>query len=316
MNPFQAVANYGPDVSENFGVDSPPVRMPHIYALAQRAFKSMKFEGEDQSCVISGDSGSGKTETSKYFTGHLLDLSRAENTELLRKYDVLQFVASALLEAYGNSATTSNRNSSRFGKYVELQFNAEHHVASATVTHYLLEKSRVVHQNPNERNFHIFYYFLDGIDDRTLHACQLQRNGSKYAYLNGGITPAMQKAGGGAPNPIPYDQSSAMKFSLLWQQMQDVGFRQRDLDGVSSVLAVILHLGNLDFSETANNVQHYFDLSVSGPLDVLASLLSCNSEDLGNSLVTNIMVMRGETIILKNTVAAARDARDGIAKAL
>lgn len=316
INPFKAIGSYTEDMASLYTLDAKHCSRPHIYALALNALRSMRLDGKNQSCVVSGESGAGKTETTKYFLGHLLDLSRGEDPELLRKYDGLQFVTNMLLEAFGNAVTVANPNSSRFGKYVELQFDTACHVSAAKVSHYILEKSRVVRQGDRERNFHFFYYLLEGLDDRTLHALELVRDPGKYSYLNGGVTPGTIGTGMARPTVESGGQAAAMQYMLLSQQMQDVGFSQADLDGISSLIAVILHLGNIDFAEAEQADGHYFDLRITGPMDLLARLIGCQAGDLGNSLVTNIMVMRGETIVLKNTAVASRDARDAMAKAL
>ncbi len=131
---------------------------PHIYAMADYAYDALKSGvHRSQCCVISGESGAGKTESAKHFIKHLIYLCLG-NTRL--ELQILQ--VNPLLEAFGNATTLMNDNSSRFGKYIELSF-LQNKVVGARISEYLLEKSRVVFQNDGEHNFHIFYYLIAGL---------------------------------------------------------------------------------------------------------------------------------------------------------
>lgn len=309
LNPFQELPIYGPDYAAAYAVGKPTRAAPHIFGVAQAAFVAMGVQGESQVCVISGESGSGKTETSKYFLRHLLDLSRNENDGLVFEYDAIHFLVNGLTEAFGNAATQANHNSSRFGKYVSLRFDDQNHVLDARMAHYVLEKSRVAAQAEGERNFHIFYQLLEGLDQATCQQLALVRDPTQYAYLRS------------AGKLMPAPAVAKREYDVLFQQMQDAGFGGPELDGVISVLAVVLHLGNLDFAprrsdKPAAGGNQFFDLEVTGPLQIVSAVLGCQGVDLGNSLVTSLIVMRGETIVLRNSVEAARDARDAMAKAI
>ena len=149
---------------------------PHLFATADQAFSSMSENtgrAANQVCVISGESGAGKTESAKLFVKHIIYLSTLKNAKsdddagtdgagLEEKIVQLN----PLLESLGNAQTLMNDNSSRFGKFTELRFNGNLGITGATMTEYLLEKSRVIDQTDGERNFHIFYIFLAGVKDR------------------------------------------------------------------------------------------------------------------------------------------------------
>ena len=319
LNPFAPVPLYGADRCHYYSLNSPLDNLedPHVYAIALQAFRALARTRENQSCVISGESGAGKTETAKYFVGHLLELSRTENVGMTYKYDVLQFTMNSLLEPFGNARMRANHNSSRFGKYVGIQFDASNEIVGARMDHYLLEKSRVVNQLDGEQSFHIFYFMLEGLDLAALTALNLSRDVNKFSYLNGGY-PVMEHGPTSPPPPASASsRKAARSFSLLTQQMQECGFQLSDLDGMYAVLAVVLHLGNINFAEESKSkTAHYFDLAVTGPIKMLAGLLGSAVDDLANALVTNIMVMRGETIVLRNTMSTAEATRDAVAKAL
>lgn len=148
------------------------------------------------------------------------------------------------------------------------------------------------------------------------HVLQI-RDPTHYVYLN----PALNNHNdtttgtkiGSAINPPAH---AAQSFVILTQQMLETGYSPEDLDSMYALLALVLHTGNLDFVESAATEGHYFDIDVTGPIAELADLIGCSDDDLTDALCTNIIVMRGETIVLKNTVSGARDARDAMAKSL
>lgn len=140
---------------------------PHVFAVAESGYYNMKAYKENHCVIISGESGAGKTETAKRIMQYIANVSGGSDSTIQRTKDMV-LATNPLLESFGNAKTLRNNNSSRFGKYLELQFNPNGEPVGATITNYLLEKSRVVGQVKNERNFHIFYQF-------TKHAPQNYR---------------------------------------------------------------------------------------------------------------------------------------------
>ena len=131
---------------------------PHVFAVAESSYYNMKAYHDNQCVIISGESGAGKTEAAKRIMQYIANVSGGRDSSIQKTKDMV-LATNPLLESFGNAKTLRNNNSSRFGKYLELQFNPEGYPVGATVTNYLLEKSRVVGQIVNERNFHIFYQF-------------------------------------------------------------------------------------------------------------------------------------------------------------
>ena len=131
---------------------------PHVFAVAESAYYNMKAYKDNQCVIISGESGAGKTEAAKRIMQYIANVSGGGNSSIQETKDMV-LATNPLLESFGNAKTLRNNNSSRFGKYLELQFNAHGEPVGANITNYLLEKSRVVGQITNERNFHIFYQF-------------------------------------------------------------------------------------------------------------------------------------------------------------
>lgn len=131
---------------------------PHVFAVAESGYYNMKAYNDNQCVIISGESGAGKTEAAKQLMQYIASVSGGTDSAIQETKNMV-LATNPLLESFGNAKTLRNNNSSRFGKYLELQFNAQGHPIGATITNYLLEKSRVVGQVRNERNFHIFYQF-------------------------------------------------------------------------------------------------------------------------------------------------------------
>lgn len=153
---------------------------PHIFAIASRAYFSMVHTGQDQCCVVSGESGSGKTEASNILVQQFMKLGCAKTRSLEEKILKLN----PLMESFGNARTVINSNSSRFGKFLELHFTSDGRVVGAHLSEYLLEKSRVVSQARKERNFHIFYYLLAGLGSRgQLEGYRLSAMHGQHRYL-------------------------------------------------------------------------------------------------------------------------------------
>ena len=131
---------------------------PHVFAVAESSYYNMNAYKENQCVIISGESGAGKTEAAKRIMQYIASVSGGSDSSIQQIKEMV-LATNPLLESFGNAKTLRNNNSSRFGKYLELQFNAQGEPVGANITNYLLEKSRVVGQITNERNFHIFYQF-------------------------------------------------------------------------------------------------------------------------------------------------------------
>ncbi|TSO98497.1 Unconventional myosin-Ih [Bagarius yarrelli] len=154
---------------------------PHIYALADNAYQTMLAESNNHFILISGESGAGKTEATKKILQYYA--VSCPSSSLLNSVRDQMLMSNPILEAFGNAKTLKNDNSSRFGKYMDIQFDCQGDAVGGHILSYLLEKSRVVHQNHGERNFHIFYQLLDGGDEDLLRQLGLGRDTQHYNYL-------------------------------------------------------------------------------------------------------------------------------------
>ena len=153
INPFKALPLYGLDVIEMHQHPPPNKALPpHVFDIAAQAYKALLLDGKNQSILISGESGAGKTWSAWQCFSYIAEVAGSENNV---ESKILK--ANPILEAFGNAKTTRNNNSSRFGKWIEVHFDLAGHVGGAKITNYLLEKCRVTSQQSGDRNFHIFY---------------------------------------------------------------------------------------------------------------------------------------------------------------
>ncbi|KAG9263027.1 myosin-IIIb-like isoform X1 [Astyanax mexicanus] len=298
VNPFKQLPLYEKEVSERYKCHEKSSLPPHIFAVADRAYQSMLGRlgtgPKNQCIVISGESGAGKTESTKLLLRQLMELCRA-NSQL--EQQILQ--VNPLLEAFGNAQTVMNDNSSRFGKYIQLRFQNSS-VKGAKINEYLLEKSRVVHQDEGERNFHIFYCMLAGISPQDKEMYGLL-DPTQYRYLNGRF--------------VQDDMVKhwSAKYSEVSNAMDMVGFEEQEKVDMMTILAGILSLGNITFEVTDSDALKVADKS-QGWLKAAAGQLGVQEEELLRCLTCTMTVTRGESIYRLHNQQQAEDARDSIAK--
>jgi len=241
INPYKPLALYTEEVIEAYRLSTISHELPpHVYALADEAWRSLRDFHCDQVIVITGESGSGKTEASKLILQYITSAAgRSDELETIRQQLLL---SNPVLEAFGNAKTVHNDNSSRFGKYIELEFDHRGEPIGGLTTNYLLEKSRVTEQHPGERNFHIFYQLLAGADVQLLKSLKLQRNTENYNYLR--TVQSSQIRG------WPSDKED---FYSTKKALETVGFTSEEIVNIFRVVAAVLKLGNLIF-DPVNNI--------------------------------------------------------------
>ena len=276
---------------------------PHIYALADLTYQAMLHDLENQYIVISGESGSGKTQSANFLVKQLTFLGHAPNKHLQEK--ILQI--NPLIEGFGNARTIINDNSSRFGKYLEMLFTKEGRVTGARLSEYLLEKSRVVNQGRAERNFHIFYYLLHGLASTAPNdqkAFYLSKN-HVYRYLKTDFD-----------DQEDLTDSCQVKFRTIEKCFEIIGFHMDEVKSIYRILAGLLHLGNIDFHQ---NEGHFIDgktcLTDRYLLQIVCELFGLDCDELDLALTTCNIVTRGETIQRSTTLQESQSTRDAMAKA-
>uniref|UniRef100_A0A8C7IX59 Unconventional myosin-VI n=1 Tax=Oncorhynchus kisutch TaxID=8019 RepID=A0A8C7IX59_ONCKI len=305
---------------------------PHVYAIGDlfKAYRDMRVLKMSQSIVVSGESGAGKTENTKFVLRYL-------TTSYGTGQDIDERIVEAnpLLEAFGNAKTVRNNNSSRFGKFVEIHFNEKNNVVGGFVSHYLLEKSRICMQSKEERNYHIFYRLCAGASEDIRQKLHLDSPDS-FRYLNRGCTRYF--ASKDTDKQIMQNRKSpehvklgALKDLLLDDQgdfnrmcgaMKKIGLDDTEKLDLFRVVAGVLHLGNVDFEETGSTSGGCILMNQSSPtLAYCADLLGLDQEDLRVSLTTRVMLTtaggaKGTVIKVPLKVEQANNARDALAKAV
>uniref|UniRef100_A0A672IHK3 Myosin IB n=1 Tax=Salarias fasciatus TaxID=181472 RepID=A0A672IHK3_SALFA len=232
MNPYRSLPIFTPDKVEEYRNRNFYELSPHIYALADEAYRSLRDQDKDQCILITGESGAGKTEASKLVMSYVAAVCGKGQEVNKVKEQLLQ--SNPVLEAFGNAKTVRNDNSSRFGKYMDIEFDFKGDPLGGVISNYLLEKSRVVKQPRGERNFHIFYQLLSGASEDTLKKLKLDRDFSKYNYLS------LDSA---AVNGL----DDAANFRTVRNAMQIVGFMEDEVQSVLELVAAVLKLGNIEF---------------------------------------------------------------------
>uniref|UniRef100_A0A8C4IL90 Myosin X n=1 Tax=Dicentrarchus labrax TaxID=13489 RepID=A0A8C4IL90_DICLA len=271
---------------------------PHIFAVANECYRSLWKRLQNQCVLISGESGAGKTESTKLIlkflscmSQHSLEVSSRDRTSHVEE---ALLESSPIMEAFGNAKTVYNNNSSRFGKFVQLHFSQKGNIQGGRIVDYLLEKNRVVRQNPGERNYHIFYALLAGTNTQ-------QKAGEEF------------KASPPEARLHREHESAASSASSCGSQnsMRTMQFTEENIGEILRLLAGILHAGNIEFM-TAGGAQ----VSSKSALSRTSDLLGLNPDQLAEVLTHRSMILRGEEISTPLTVEQAVDSRDSMAMAL
>ncbi|XP_065577128.1 unconventional myosin-IXb-like isoform X4 [Artemia franciscana] len=304
VNPFKFYPIYNPKYVKLYQNRRLGELPPHIFAVADAAYHSMLRERRQQCIVISGESGSGKTESTNFLLHHLTALSQKGSHGSGVEQTILS--AGPVLEAFGNAKTAHNNNSSRFGKFIQVTYRENGLVHGALVQKYLLEKSRICYQAKNERNYHVFYHLLGGSSEHEKRELHLG-SPSDYRYLNQSDCVQLSSV----------DES--YEFSRLKQSMELVGFSSDTTQQrIFAVLSAVLQIGNVDFQPKKPSYHHDESVLVRTPgvVGVIADLLKVKEETLTAALVSKRARASGETLVINYRMAEAVGARDAMAKCL
>lgn len=298
VNPYQLLPIYTTDQVHLYHRRTLGELPPHIFAIADKCYFNMHRNQCNQCCIISGESGAGKTESAKLVLQFLAAVSGQHSWI---EQQIIQ--ANPVLEAFGNAKTIRNDNSSRFGKYVEIFFNKEGVIEGAHMEQYLLEKSRVCHQAPQERNYHIFYCMLSGMPDEQKKILSLG-DASELNYLTEG-------------DCLTCDgRDDADEFRRIRAALKILAFSDKDCWEIFKLLAAILHLGNVNFEGTILNNMDSCDVLSSSHFSIMAKLLEVDKADLDNSLTYRSLITNRERVSKPLSKKQATDTRDAFAKAI
>ncbi|KAG7372107.1 myosin C [Nitzschia inconspicua] len=292
---------------------------PHVYESSALAYKGLAISGVDQSILVSGESGAGKTETVKICMNHLASVVQQEHTVLDHDtasldMNVITKVldSNPLLEAFGNAKTRRNDNSSRFGKFIQLQFeqghvNPQHLTLKGSECQvYLLEKSRVVHHdNEMERTFHIFYQLLAAPDPvKTKFWKPLQgKDNTHFRYVGPTDTHSIEGV------------NDSDQFEKTIQSLSLIGIDGETLKTFLQAICVVLQLGNLTFAEDGKDSDHSV-IASTNELQILGTLMGISVDKLSATLTTRLVKVRHEETVVPLSPESAKESTDALAKQL
>ena len=290
VNPYQNLPIYNEEMARSYRAKLNTE--PHLFLIAQKAYENLRESS--QSIIISGESGSGKTEAAKIILGYLAGTQKEFSSIASKVID-----SNPILEAFGNAKTLRNDNSSRFGKFIQIHFDkARLKLQSASIENYLLEKSRIVTQLQGERNYHFFYQLCAGASDQEKAAFKILPP-SEYYYLTRGNCLYIEGV------------DDVENYRTTRQCMDTLNFTQEEQQSVIKTIMGVLYLGNVNFvGEDKAQVQDYL------PLRTACELLEVPLEDLEKSLVNRVITdpSTKKEIVMNQNCEQAYSNRDAAAK--
>ncbi|KAK7160723.1 hypothetical protein R3I93_008403 [Phoxinus phoxinus] len=296
INPYETLPIYGSDIINAYSGQNMGDMDPHIFAVAEEAYKQMARDERNQSIIVSGESGAGKTVSAKYAMRYFATVSGSASEANVEE-KVL--ASNPIMESIGNAKTTRNDNSSRFGKYIEIGFDKRYHIIGANMRTYLLEKSRVVFQADEERNYHIFYQLCASAHLPEFKALKLGK-ADNFHYTKQGR------------NPVIDGIDDAKEMSTTRHAFTLLGVNESYQIGLFRILASILHLGNVEVKDRDS------DSSIippnNGHLSVFCELMGVTYQDMSHWLCHKKLKTATETYIKPVPKLQAINARDALAK--
>ncbi|KAJ3045218.1 Myosin type-2 heavy chain 1 [Rhizophlyctis rosea] len=314
MNPFQRLALYGTDIMREYSGKRRDELEPHLFAVAEEAYRSMIQEGKNQSIIVSGESGAGKTQSARYIMRYFATVDNltksTRNTETssssgnISEIEQAVLATNPIMESFGNSKTTRNDNSSRFGKYMEIFFSKPSgpsnsvRITGAAIRTYLLERSRLIFQPPTERNYHIFYQLCAGAPAAEKKELGLG-SWESFFYLNQG--------GQGTIAGV----DDAAEFIDTTKGLSDIGVALATQWSIFKICAALLHIGNIKITARRDEADIADDDEA---LNLATTLLGIDKKEFKKWIVKKQIITRSEKIVTALNQYAATVGRDSVAK--
>ncbi|KAM9715378.1 unconventional myosin-XVB [Menidia menidia] len=297
VNPFKPLNIYTEEFRQKYEAKEQHENTPHVYSIADSAFQRSQTSTQEQCIIISGQSGSGKTEATKLIVHYLTSVYQGRESRFRQPMEVFP-----ILESFGNAKTILNNNSSRFGKYLHVHI-LHGVVVGTSLSKYLLEKSRVVFQANKERNYHVFYELLAGLNDWDKQELYLQ-GAETYYYLNQGGACELR------------GKQDKMDFQFLVQCFETIGLQDEQISTIWAILSAILQLGNICFSSYENESFEVARILSESESRRVGTLLQISSEALQTVITHRVTETTYDRIYCPLSVESAIESRDTIAKAL
>lgn len=277
LNPYHSLDIYTADKVAAYQGKSLGVLPPHTYAIADKAYRDMRNLSLSQSIMCSGESGAGKTESTKHLLRYLTDSYGGGGD--VDDLETRILAANPFLESFGNAKTTRNNNSSRFGKFVEIHFNRNSQVIGAHILHYLLEKSRVIDQSGEERNYQVFYRICRGAPDSMRKALNINSDCAAYRLMRNS-----------ALGEIAF-LDDVKDFAVMEKSMTDCGLQPPEKSNVFRLVAAVLHLGNIEFEESGDGsaITSATESSLTG----VSAMLGLEADALRKALTIKMISIAG-----------------------
>uniref|UniRef100_A0A8C8BPS4 Myosin VB n=1 Tax=Otus sunia TaxID=257818 RepID=A0A8C8BPS4_9STRI len=295
INPYEQLPIYEEDVIYAYSGQNVGDMDPHIFAVAEEAYKQMARDEKNQSIIVSGESGAGKTISAKYAMRFLATVGGSPSETNI---EAKVLASSPIMEAIGNAKTTRNDNSSRFGKYIQIGFDKRYHIIGANLRTYLLEKSRVVFQAEDERNYHIFYQLCASANLPEFKDLALTCAEDFFYTSQGGDTSIS-----GVDDADDFEKTRHA-FTLL-------GVKESHQMTIFRIIAAILHLGNLEFqAEQGGEACSILDEH----LNNFCSLLGVEHSQMQHWLCHRKLVTTAETYVKTMSPQLVVNARNSLAK--
>uniref|UniRef100_A0AAQ5XLF5 Myosin X, like 1 n=1 Tax=Amphiprion ocellaris TaxID=80972 RepID=A0AAQ5XLF5_AMPOC len=302
VNPYKQIAGlYDGTAVELYSKHQLGELPPHIFAVANECYRCLWKRHDSQCVLISGESGAGKTESTKLLLKFLSVMSQNSAgtplSERTTRVEQALVQSSPIMEAFGNAKTVYNNNSSRFGKFIQLHFSQNGNIQGGCIVDCIFYNNRVVRQNPGERNYHIFYALLAGADRD--HRGWFLQSPESYHYLSQS----------GCVQDSSLDDQQL--FNSVMEALKVMEFTEEEIRDVFKLLSAVLQMGNIEFM-TAGGAQ----ITSKGVVSNVSELLGLDSFQLSEVLTQRSMILRGEEICSPLTVEQAVDSRDSVAMAL
>jgi len=333
VNPYFEIKNlYSSETIKKYHGKSLGAVPPHVFAVADKSFRDMKALKQSQSIIVSGESGAGKTESTKYLLRYLCELWGTTAGPIEQR--ILD--ANPVMEAFGNAKTTRNNNSSRFGKFIEVHFDSRCQVVGGFISHYLLEKSRICLQSEHERNYHVFYLLCAGAPDKLRQQLSITKP-DDFHYLNFGCTQYFTS--GASEKKLNNSQKSqshlkrgglrdtilddVKDFTNMDNALSRLGLNDGERLNIYTMVAAVLHLGNVAFEDNPEDKKGGCKVCANSEksLTIAARLMGVDPGELRQALVSRVMQssrggLKGTVIMVPLKVYEANSARDALAKAV